>query len=52
MKKTEFLTVRITAELKTKLIELAERRDRTVGWIANMAITEYLERNAKGGGLG
>lgn len=50
MKKTEFLTVRITEELKSKLVGYAEKRDRTVGWIVNRAIAEYLERNVKGDG--
>lgn len=44
MKKTEFLTVRITTELKSSLKTHAERLDRTVGWVVNQALRQYLSQ--------
>lgn len=42
MKKTEFIGVRITPELKNALQELADKQERTIAWIANKTLEQAI----------
>lgn len=43
-KKTEVITIRITADTKQKLTALAEEKEWSIAQTANKILTEYLNR--------
>lgn len=47
-KKTEFIGLRCTKNTYEKLELLSEKWDRSISWIVDKAITEFLEREVKG----
>lgn len=43
MKKSEFITVRTTQEIKTKLEEIAKKEERSISYIVNKIIEEKIK---------
>jgi len=43
MKKETIITIRVSSEIKAIIQQLAEKDERTVGWMARKLITEALE---------
>lgn len=43
-KRTEVITIRITAETKRRLTAIAEKREWSIAQTANKILTEYLDR--------
>lgn len=48
MKKDKLITFTCTEEQREKLKELSRKKDRTVSWIVNKAVEEYIQREGKG----
>ena len=45
MKKTEYITFRTSEEVKTAIENIAKDEDRTISYILNRIITDYIEGN-------
>ena len=43
----EIFSMRLEKKLRQKLEEIAKREERSIAWIINQAIKEYLERRGK-----
>ncbi len=43
-KKSEMIGFKTTPEIRSKLEEIAEKEDRTISYIINKILQEYLER--------
>lgn len=48
MKKDKSITVRIPSEVHDRLTEWAETTDRSVSWVVNLALEEWLHTQATG----
>lgn len=47
MKKTEYISIRIHEETKNKLLELAEKEERSLSWIVNKIIENHFKEEGK-----
>jgi predicted transcriptional regulator len=45
--KTTTIGVRVRNELRVELVRIAERERRSVSWIVNEAVDEYVKRDAQ-----
>ena len=46
-KKSEMIGVKITPSIKAKLAEIADREDRSISYIVNKLIEEYLKKETQ-----
>lgn len=48
-KKAEYISFRTTTEVKEELEKIAKKEDRTISWIIDQAVKEYLCKREKEG---
>jgi predicted HicB family RNase H-like nuclease len=48
-KKSEFLSVRVSEKVKTKLAEMAASQDRSLSWLTAKILEEYTNKNTSAG---
>ncbi|MBL4827444.1 MAG: hypothetical protein JKY66_06980 [Spongiibacteraceae bacterium] len=44
-KKDEFISVRVETAVKGKLVKLAEKHERSVSWVVNKILVEYVNND-------
>jgi len=44
---TPTFSIRLDRDLREKLAKIAEKEDRSLGWLINKAVEEYVQNHAK-----
>ena len=46
-KRSEFIGLRVTTDIKQKLEKIAEKEDRSIAYVVNLIIVQYFEKSEK-----